>query len=314
MAHGVMIVISHPFRCFGLGEQCFVGGDSCLFPLCLFHRTDMSANSALLTAPTITRPKTLWELTKSELIAEARARNLWFHDSWTAVELRSLIQEDRKAVSSQQLPTAGLSQMTIEQLKNKADEMGYKVPAHATRGTILRIIRDQGGMGPESLMTFGRFSGKKFSETPVSYREWAVREVSSNDNPSEQLVMCANWWQGELFRMEKEDANRASCRSGPRTTWTPRRTPASPIHRRDRVVSFVERGDGAQLSPSGGIRREAQSEGPTATRRSATAAMGPEKVSMDQDVPEEVIDEVLNLEARLAALRDHHGIAPRNWN
>ena len=100
--------------------------------------------------------------------------------------------------------------MTIEQLKNKADEMGYKVPAHATRGTILRIIRDQGGMGPESLMTFGRFSGKKFSETPVSYREWAVREVSSNDNPSEQLVMCANWWQGELFRMEKEDANRAS--------------------------------------------------------------------------------------------------------
>ena len=210
MAHGVTIVINHHFRCFGLGEQCFVGGDSCLFPPRLLHRTDMSANSALLTAPTITRPKTLWELTKSELIAEARARNLWFHDSWTAVELRSLIQEDRKAVSSQQLPTAGLSQMTIEQLKNKADEMGYKVPAHATRGTILRIIRDQGGMGPESLTTFGRFSGKKFSETPVSYREWAVREVSSNDNPSEQLVMCANWWQGDLFRMEKEDANRAS--------------------------------------------------------------------------------------------------------
>ena len=279
MAHGVMIVISHPFRCFGLGEQCFVGGDSCLFPLCLFHRTDMSANSALLTAPTITRPKTLWELTKSELIAEARARNLWFHDSWTARELRSLIQEDRKAASSQQLPTAGLSQMTIEQLKTKADEMGYKVPTHATRGTILRIIRDQGGMGPESLMTFGRFAGKKFSETPVSYREWAVREVSSNDNPSEQLVMYANWWQGELFRMEKEDANRVSSsvrtpnymdpethasipytdEAGSSASWSEVTVHSSPIR------------EGYGAKPKA---RVPPAPRPTATRRSATAREG----------------------------------------
>ena len=35
---------------------------------------------------------------------------------------------------------------------------------------------------------------------------------------------------------------------------------------------------------------------------------------MDQDVPEEVVDEVLELEARLAALRDQHGIAPRTWD
>ena len=185
--------------------------------------------------------------------------------------------------------------MTIEQLKNKADEMGYKVPAHATRGTILRIIREQGGMGPESLMTFGEVLREEVQRDPSIVPGWAVREVSSNDNPSEQLVMCANWWQGELFRMEKEDANRAS--SSVRTpNYMDPETHAS-------IPYTDETG-----SPFGRDTARGQSEGPTATRRSATAAMGPEKVSMDQEVPEEVIDEVLNLEARLAALRDHHGI------
>ena len=174
-------------------------------------------------------------------------------------------------------------------------------------------------MGPESLMTFGRFAGKKISETPVSYREWAVREVSTNDNPSEQLVMYANWWQGELFRMEKEDANRVS--SSVRTpNYMDPETHAS-IPYTDEAGSSASWSEvtvhSSPVREGYGARPKARvppAPRPTATRRSATAAMGPEKVSMDQEVPEEVIDEVLNLEARLAALRDHHGIPPRNWN
>ena len=79
-------------------------------------------------------------------------------------------------------------------------ELGYHIPAYATKDTLMRILRDQKGMGPQSILGFGRFKGKAFKDTPESYRAWALREVSSHDNPSEELVMFANWWQGELHR------------------------------------------------------------------------------------------------------------------
>ncbi|CAE7257022.1 GIP [Symbiodinium sp. CCMP2592] len=127
--------------------------------------------SDLLTAPVVTRAKTLSEFTKAELITEATARNLWFHPSWTVTEIRSLIQEDGKCPSGNHLADAGMSKMTLEQLK------------HGEGGTILRILRDQEGMGAKTILNFGHFRGKMFQETPESYRT----EVASHDNPSEDL-------------------------------------------------------------------------------------------------------------------------------
>ncbi|CAE7585010.1 GIP [Symbiodinium sp. CCMP2592] len=305
MEHGVMTVITPLSRCCGLAEQCFVDGDPCPnFPHRL-PRLIMSAHSELLTAPVVTRQKTLWELTKSELITEARARGLWFHESWTAVELRSLIQENRRAAPSKQSPLKGLSGLKVEDLKEKAMELGYKLPPHATRGTILRILRDQDGMCGESLMTFGRFSGKKFSETPTSYREWAVREVSSHDNPSEELVLFANWWQAERLRSEQEASlPRPGSSSRPGSYVDPETNARTPY-----VEDTTSMGSWDEVSirtspirEGYGARPKAKAAAPTRTpaaRRTATAAMGPEKVSMEQDVPGEVIDEVLDLEARL---------------
>ncbi|CAE7939825.1 FTSH1, partial [Symbiodinium necroappetens] len=146
--------------------------------------------------------KTLSEFNKAELLEEARARNLWINDRWSTVELRSAIQEDRRNPSENHPvnTTKGMHNMTLEQLKTRAMELGYHVPPHGTRGTLMRILQDQGGMGPESVLGFGRFRGKAFKETPVGYRNWALREVEANDNPSEDLVMFANWWQGEIHK------------------------------------------------------------------------------------------------------------------
>ncbi|CAE7213744.1 GIP [Symbiodinium sp. CCMP2592] len=166
--------------------------------------------SDLLTAPTVSRPKTLSEFTKAELITEARARNLWFHESWTAVEIKSLIQEDRKNPSANHPANTGMSNMTVDQLKEKAMVQGYHLPPHATKGTIMRILRDQGGMSGESILGFGRFRGNRYKDTPESYRTWAIREVTTHDNPSEDLVMFANWWQGELHRWRDSPATKTS--------------------------------------------------------------------------------------------------------
>ncbi|CAE7751606.1 RE1 [Symbiodinium sp. CCMP2592] len=273
MAHGATNVISHPFRCSGLEEQCFVGDDSCLISSLLLQFAIMSSGSALLTAPMITRPKTLWELTKAELVHEAQARNLWFHDSWTTTELRSLIQEDRRNVSQQQLPVAGLSKMNIEDLKAKATELGYKLPPAATRGTILRIVRDQNGMGPESLMTFGRFSGKKFIETPVSYREWAVRE-------------------GELFKMEKEHESKPTSSTARPSNYMDPETHAS-IPYTDEAGSLNSWSEVTVRSspPREGYGARPKAKSTTAprtppTRRTAMGLSGPLQGHCEQDAEE----------------------------
>eukprot|EP00439_Symbiodinium_sp_Y106_P027969 s1500_g3.t1 len=192
------------FRCCGSEDLFSVGDNRC--PRHLSHHKCplMASRSDLLTAPVITREKTLSEFTKPELIAEARARNLWIHEKWTAPEIRSAIQEDRKNPGPDHPGNTGMSKLTLDQLKTMAMEKGYALPPFATRGTIMRILRNQGGMGPESILGFGRYKGKMFKDTPVGYRTWALKEIEENDNPSEDLVMYANWWQGELHRWEEQ--------------------------------------------------------------------------------------------------------------
>ncbi|OLP83395.1 hypothetical protein AK812_SmicGene35850 [Symbiodinium microadriaticum] len=172
----------------------------------------MAPKTDLLTAPIVTRAKTLSEFNKAELLEEAYARNLWVNDRWSTVELRSAIQEDRKNPSADHPgnATKGMHAMSLEQLKQRAMELNYHVPPFATRGTIMRILRDQGGMGPESVLGFGRFRGKMYKDTPIGYRTWALREVENNDNPSEDLVMFANWWQGELHKWQGKPPEKAS--------------------------------------------------------------------------------------------------------
>ncbi|CAE7226615.1 RE2, partial [Symbiodinium necroappetens] len=252
--------------------------------------------SDLLTAPVVTRAKVLSEFTKAELIAEATARNLWFSSSWTTVEIRSLIQEDRKNPSGNHPADSGMSKMTVDQLKERAMELGYHLPPYATKGTIMRILRDQNGMGPSSILGFGRFKGKMFSETPESYRTWALREVNSNDNPSEDLVMFANWWQGELHRWRETPLSRASPSSAtgyldPEENATiPYVEDASSTTSWDMVTKET-------LSTTRPKSKAAPAQAPrTPPRRRPFEKDGALVAHMEQDIPAEVNDEVRYLE------------------
>ena len=149
-------------------------------------------------------------------------------------------------------------------------------------------------------MTFGRFSGKKFGETPTSYRDWAVREVSSHDNPSEELILFANWWQAELVRTDQEKSEGPPSSS----TWRPNYVDPEATAR----IPYVE--DGTSTASWDEVSVHTSPD----TVQGATGGNSGPGTRQDQDVPEEVIDEVLDLEARLAAPRDLHGIAPRSWD
>ena len=43
------------------------------------------------------------------------------------------------------------------------------------------------------VVTFARYKNHKFSEIPTAYLEWAEREVTANDNASDDLKMLANY-------------------------------------------------------------------------------------------------------------------------
>ncbi|CAE7749525.1 GIP [Symbiodinium necroappetens] len=262
--------------------------------------TTMAKRSDLYTAPMVMRTKTLSEFNKAELLEEAKARNLWVNDRWSTVELRSAIQEDRRNPSPNDPANAtkGMASMTLDQLKTRAMELGYHLPPHGTRGTIMRILRDQGGMSSQSILGFGRFAGKAFEDTPVSYRTWALREVENNDNPSEDLVMFANWWQGQLHK------------------WNDKVPEKPPVDRFDAevcaTIPYVEDASStaswdvlqreslaAPMTPqpkakSGGYSAQAPRTPPT--RRPAEEPAMPTTARMEQEIPPEVDEEVRFLE------------------
>ena len=189
-------------------------------------------------------------------------------------------------------------QDTVDQLKERAMELGYHLPPYATKGTIMRILRDQNGMGPSSILGFG------------SYRTWALKEVNSHDNPSEDLVMFANWWQGELHRWRETPLSRASPSSAagyldPEENATiPYIEDASSTTSWDMVTKET-------LNMTRPKSKAAPAEAPrTPPRRRPFEKDGALAAHMEQDIPAEVNDEVRYLEERLAVLNNKHGLPP----
>ncbi|CAE7216898.1 RE2 [Symbiodinium sp. CCMP2592] len=248
----------------------------------------------------------LSEMKKDELLREAAARNLPVNPRWTVVELRSVIQEDMDAETKSapsSAPPVGLSKMTLQELKEKVVEIGLEIPAKATRGILMRMVRDNGGKGPETILTFGRYQGMRYMDTPIGYRTWAVREVVNNDNASEDLRMFAAWWKAETeTRGVVHPPTYVDPESGASIPYVPDESEDSAVW--ERVSSYVPAKAKAKWSGY-------QPVPPTTTpkRRSAPSESSfSNRSRMDQDIPVEILDEVQHLEERLAILRDYDEI------
>ncbi|CAE7346231.1 GIP [Symbiodinium natans] len=145
----------------------------------------------------VTRQKGLWELTRDELLREAEARRLTIHPRWTVTEIRSVIQEDLAKEGDSETPMPHLNKMNLEELEAAVGAAGIELPSKYNREILMRLLRDNGGMGPQTLMNFGRYQGMMFSHTPHGYRAWAIKEMHSNENASEDLKMYATWCEKE---------------------------------------------------------------------------------------------------------------------
>ena len=160
----------------------------------------------LLTAPMVSRPKTIWEMNKEELLREAAARNLPINPRWLVGEIRSVINEHRQSFESEKGQTSmprGLHKMSLEELRETASKVGLSLPVKATKGLIMRLIRDNAEGASGMILSFGRYRGHRFSEVPADYQRWAIRETEANDNASEDLKLFANWARENLAEPTK---------------------------------------------------------------------------------------------------------------
>jgi hypothetical protein len=76
----------------------------------------------------------------AELVEELHALGVDINPSWTVPELRSVLMEQKEEHQSIRLP--GLGAMELEELKQKAVELGIRLPDKPTRGWLMRMISD----------------------------------------------------------------------------------------------------------------------------------------------------------------------------
>ncbi|CAE7644335.1 unnamed protein product [Symbiodinium sp. CCMP2592] len=305
-------------RCCGSEELLLVEPSS---PPVLLARPLMASRSSLLTAPAVTKQKGLWDLRRDELLMEAEARGLTIHEKWTVPEIRSIIQEDMKrgapateVVTGETVP---LTKMTIKDLENALEASGIAIPEKANKGMLMRMLRDQGGRGPQTVLAFGRFKGRMYQETPISYRRWAVQEVSENDGAQEDLKMFAAWASRALevtdgyasssvpppyvdsehsarIPYNPESFGGSSWDVVPTRSTATTRTSTRPKARPTRTENEV-------------IEQRIQAQ----RRQAPPSSLGSH---MDQEIDPQVMDEIQYLQARLAVLRDRHDDLPGSFD
>ena len=177
--------------------------------------------------------------------------------------------------------------MTLEELRTTASELGLEVGSTENKGAIMLLIRDH---ADSTVLTLERFKGSKYTKIPESYGAWASEEERQNG-------ACMH---PDLKRFVVWRRNRR--RSKPVTSVTPKtydpeenaKVPPPPISETGSTnshwttVTDKDRPLTPKMKPRG--------------RSTATASMGYER--MDQDVPENVKEEIAQVEAKLASLKD----------
>ena len=116
-----------------------------------------------------------WQMTKTELLAEANRLGLAPLPGWTAGELRSAITEVTAEANKGNLPN-GLSSMRLQDLKEEAMKIGLPVGEKATRGSLMRSIRNFHATPNDTVMTVGKHKGNTYEQIPIPYANWADAE------------------------------------------------------------------------------------------------------------------------------------------
>ena len=245
------------------------------------------------------KPVPAWKMTKTELQAECNRLGIPFHTQWTVPELKHILSEHREARPSP-LPKR-LTSMTLAELRAEAEHIGIGFGPKETKGSITLRIRD--ALAPDqTLMTVGRHTGVPYEEVPENYGAWASEEERQNgSNMHPDLRRFVNWrrekraqaettYVGGYFYDDPEASAVVTPPPYPTSSSTTSSATWSVVHGTARAKAA------AVVTPKRATRRPVEEPGTNPTR-------------MSQDVPNEVEAEILELETRLAVLRDRHGVA-----
>ena len=211
---------------------------------------------------------------KAELQAELEAYSVVVHHKWTVPELRSLVIEQRQArgVSStnKEDPMAGITKMTLAQLKTEATKQGLTLPEQPTRGLLMRMLRDAQQTEDTTVLPFGKYKGWHYVETPQGYT--AIGRSSRSGNSHPDLVRYANWAAENEKKLETMRPDGGEDLPG-------------------RVWEMAPVGNAKGSRASGTRRPRLEDEG----------------LLMNQDLPSDAKAQMEMLEAQLAALKQKHG-------
>jgi uncharacterized protein (DUF3820 family) len=243
------------------------------------------------------RPENIWKMSKAALISEAQRLGIPVYPSWSAAEVRSLISEHRErySLSGSRMPPK-VTSMTLKELLEMAKSLGVNVPEKHTKGLIIRLIREKTESAGERVVPFGRHKGWQYREVPEGYLRWAIQEVTAKgSSASEDLIHLARYGEEKMKEKKGQDKDDPEFNAS---------IPYVPDQESGSSWSVLE----SQGYPKAASHQMPMRPGPRGKR--TTDEDG--KSSMDQEVPEDVADEITQLETRLALLRDRSGIPPRS--
>ena len=145
-----------------------------------------SASCPVMSSTVLTSP---WRMNRAELLIALDALQVPIHPKWTVPELRQTLIEHRQQVMGEQEDSKmkGLGKMSLAELKAKCEENQVSLPVKATRGLMIKLLREAVQPSGEQVMVFGKYKYWMFKEVPMDYAKWAVAEVAANPNSSEDL-------------------------------------------------------------------------------------------------------------------------------
>ncbi|CAE7520200.1 GIP [Symbiodinium microadriaticum] len=149
------------------------------------------------------KPPAISKMSKTELLSECNRLGLVVHRSWTNEELKATIMEHRMNDPQYQHAATmkSVSNLTLAELKVKADSLNVMYPEKITKGNLLRLIRDAVSTPGTELMKIGKYKGYEFQEIPRQYGMWAAREVRMSQSPHVELVRYAKWWEEHEYEI-----------------------------------------------------------------------------------------------------------------
>ena len=221
-------------------------------------------------------------MNKTELLAEMTRLGMNPNPSWTVTELRSLMVEMKEA-----------------EKRTALVPYNTKTP----KGILLRQIRDYHDTPSETVMTIGRHRGNTYSQVPRSYAEWACKEDPSNMHPD--LQRFVTWYRRQQDPERRQHVPRAVQMQNPDKYAKNPPPPPSDAGTTGTSHSWEEVAvldhDQRPMPPS--TRSTRHKDDQIASKRRAETGASTNRMAMDPDP--KVMEEIQELEGKLAALKDN---------